>query len=170
VAVFRDGFGYPRGFVATTCPERVIEVSRVSRSALVPYTPQEMFALVSDIESYPAFLPWCASTTVISRDEDEVRASIRLTMGRVEKSFTTRNRQQVNKMIEMHLLEGPFSRLDGCWRFDPLGEQGCKVALDLSYEFKNRVLGMMVGPVFGQITNTLVDAFLDRAIQVYGKR
>ena len=142
----------------------------VDRSALVPYTPQEMFELVSDIESYPRFLPWCRGARILSRDVDEVRASIEFAVGGVTRSFTTRNRHQVNKMIVMHLVDGPFSRLDGFWRFDPLGEEGSKIALFLEYDFANRMLGLVVGPVFGQIANTLVDAFQQRAVENYGRR
>ena len=142
----------------------------VDRSALVPYTPGEMFALVSDIESYPQFLPWCQGTRILSRDIDEVRASIEFAVGGVTRSFTTRNRHQTNKMIEMHLVDGPFSQLDGFWRFDPLGKEGSKIALFLEYGFSSRVLGLVVGPIFGQIANTLVDSFQQRAVQIYGAR
>ena len=142
----------------------------VDRSALVPYTPREMFELVSDIEAYPRFLPWCRGARVFERDTDEVRASIEFAVGGVTRSFTTRNRHQVNKMIEMHLVDGPFSQLDGFWRFDPLGEEGSKIALFLEYDFSNRVLALVVGPIFGQIANTLVDAFQQRAVEVYGPR
>jgi ribosome-associated toxin RatA of RatAB toxin-antitoxin module len=142
----------------------------INRSALLPYTPQEMFELVTDIESYPGFLPWCQGSRILSRSDDEVRARIDFAVGGMTKSFTTRNRHQVNKMIEMHLVDGPFSRLDGCWRFDPLGEEGCKIALFLEYDFSSRMLSAVVGSVFGQIANSLVDAFQQRAVEVYGQR
>jgi ribosome-associated toxin RatA of RatAB toxin-antitoxin module len=115
-------------------------------------------------------LPWCHGARILSRDVDEVRASIEFAVGGMTRAFTTRNRHQVNKMIEMHLVDGPFSRLDGFWRFDPLGEEGSKIALFLEYDFSNRVLGMVVGPIFGQIANTLVDAFQQRAVVIYGPR
>jgi ribosome-associated toxin RatA of RatAB toxin-antitoxin module len=144
----------------------------VNRNALVPYSPAEMFALVDDIESYPQFLPWCRSATVLTRGDDEVRASLELAKGAIQKSFTTLNRNQKNKMIEMRLVEGPFRQLEGFWRFNPLGEtqEACKVSLDLEYEFSNGLLAMTVGPVFNQIANKLVDAFSQRAVTVYGKR
>ena len=129
-----------------------------------------MFALVSDIESYPQFLPWCQGTRILSRDIDEVRASIEFAVGGMTRSFTTRNRYQTNKMIEMHLVDGPFSQLDGFWRFDPLGKEGSKIALFLEYGFSSRVLGLVVGPIFGQIANTLVDSFQQRAVRIYGAR
>jgi len=145
-------------------------LTTISKSALVPYTPAEMFALVSDIEAYPQFLPWCRSAGITARNGDEVRATIELSKGGVEKAFTTCNRQHKNKMIEMRLVEGPFRHLEGFWRFDSLGESACKVAFDLEFEFSSRMLGLVVGPVFSQIANSLVDSFHRRAAEVYGKR
>ncbi len=140
----------------------------INKFALVPYTPAQMYALVDDIEAYPEFLPWCKSTRVLSRTQDEVRATIELSKGGVEKSFTTCNRNQKNKMIQMRLVEGPFKQLEGFWRFDALGDDGCKVSLDLEFEFASRMLGMVIGPVFSQIANSLVDSFQKRAVAVYG--
>ncbi|HFD81284.1 MAG TPA: type II toxin-antitoxin system RatA family toxin [Gammaproteobacteria bacterium] len=145
-------------------------MTTIHKSALVPYRPEEMFALVDDIESYPLFLPWCKSARVLRRSDDEVEASIEIAKGGVEKEFTTLNRNHPGKMIEMRLVEGPFRRLEGFWRFEALGEHGCKVSLDLEFDFASRVLGMVVGPVFSQIANSLVDSFQKRAVEVYGKR
>lgn len=140
----------------------------INRHALVPYTAAQMFALVGDIESYPDFLPWCTATRVLSRDADEVRATIALSKSGVSKEFTTCNRSQPDKMIEIRLLEGPFKHLQGYWRFDPLGEQGCKISLDMEFEFANKMMSLVLGPVFSQIASSLVEAFEKRAVQVYG--
>ena len=145
-------------------------MNSISKSALVPYSPGEMFSLVDDVPSYREFLPWCSNSKEMKRDEDEVVASIEINKGAFRKSFSTCNRLQHNKMIEMRLNEGPFKHLEGFWRFDALGEKGCKVSLDLQFEFSNRILHMTVGPVFNQIANTLVDAFCKRAENVYGRR
>ncbi|MGD8999904.1 MAG: type II toxin-antitoxin system RatA family toxin [Granulosicoccaceae bacterium] len=142
----------------------------VNKSALVPYSAGEMFALVNDIESYPDFLPWCKTSTVLERSDDEVKASLELARGGIQKSFTTLNRMQRDKMIEMRLINGPFKHLEGFWRFQALNEENSKVMLDMEFEFASRLLSMTVGPVFSQITNTLVDAFTQRAVQVYGRR
>ena len=147
-----------------------LNLDRINRSALVPYTAQEMFVLVSDIESYPEFLPWCTEARVLSRDHDEVRARLGFAVSGLSRSFTTRNRHQVNKIIEMQLVEGPFSTLHGCWQFDALGNDGCKISLFIEYDFSSRMLGMVVGPVFNQIANTLVDSFQQRAVEIYGER
>ncbi len=145
----------------------------ISRNALVPYSVEEMYRLVEDIEAYPSFLPWCRSTAVLERDEaqQQVKASIEIAKGALNKSFTTINRMQKNKMIEMRLLKGPFKHLEGFWRFDALkGAEACKISLDLDFEFENRLIALAVGAVFNQIANTMVDAFSKRAVEVYGER
>ena len=126
----------------------------VSKSALVPSTTAQMYALVDDIPAYPDFLPWCRSTHVWHRDEDEVRASIEMARGGIHKTFTTCNRLQKDKMIEVRLVDGPFQHLEGFWRFDALNEESCKVSLDMEYEFSNTLLKITVGPVFNQITRS----------------
>ena len=141
----------------------------ISKSALVAYSPREMYELVNDVAAYQQFLPWCRSSVLLSQNEDELRATIEIAHGSLHKAFTTRNRLQRDKMIEMRLEDGPFRHLDGFWRFDSLGERACKVSLDLDFEFSNRLIGMAMGPIFSQIANSLVDAFSRRAVEVYGK-
>ncbi len=143
-------------------------MATIRKSALVPHSAARMFALVDDVESYPRFLPWCRSTRVISRTDDEVRASIEMAKGPLDKSFTTCNRLQHGKMIEMRLIDGPFERLEGFWRFEALGDEACKVSLDLDFEFSNLLVKLAIGPVFSQIANTMVDAFCKRARELYG--
>lgn len=145
-------------------------MTTIHKSALVSYSSGQMYALVNDVDAYAQFLPWCRSSRVLSRNADEVRASVEIAHGALHKSFTTLNRLQQDKMIEMRLIEGPFRRLEGFWRFDILGEQACKVSLDLDFEFSNRLVGMAMGPIFTQIANSLVDAFCKRARDVYGKQ
>ena len=142
----------------------------INKSALVPYTAQEMYELVDDIESYPVFLPWCGGSEVLKRNDDEVKASILLSRSGVKKKFTTLNRLQKGKMIEMRLVEGPFRHLEGFWRFESLNESASKIMFDIEFEFSSKLLALTVGPVFNQIANTMVDAFTGRAVDVYGKR
>lgn len=142
----------------------------ISRSALVPYSASEMFSLVDNIIAYPEFLPWCSKSNEIERDADEVHASIEINKGALKKSFSTCNRIQKNKMIEVRLKEGPFKHLQGFWRFDQLGDEGCRISFDLQFEFSSRLLGLTIGPIFSKIANDMVDAFNQRAHQIYGKR
>jgi len=142
----------------------------VKKSALVLYSTAEMYNLVNDIESYPQFLPWCRSSSVVLCGEDELRATIEMAKGAVHKTFTTSNRMQKHKMIDIRLLEGPFQRLEGYWRFEPLRADACKVSLDMEFEFSSALLRKVVEPVFKQIANSLVDAFCKRAVDLYGRR
>ncbi|MBU0654762.1 MAG: type II toxin-antitoxin system RatA family toxin [Gammaproteobacteria bacterium] len=144
-------------------------MAHISRSALVPYSPEQMYRLVDDVPLYPQFLPWCRMAHEYERDGDQVKASIEIAKGAVNKRFTTLNRLQKNKTIEMRLVDGPFKHLHGFWRFDELQPGACKVSLDLDFEFSSKILSLAVGPVFNQVANTLVDSFVERARKVYGK-
>jgi len=143
-------------------------MATIAKSALVQHRATEMFALVDDVSSYKDFLPWCGGSEELSRDGDEVKASVVIAHSGLNKTFTTLNRLQKDKVIEMSLIDGPFKHLHGFWRFDELSEDACKISLDLEYEFSNRLIGMVVGPVFSQIANTLVDSFCQRAEVIYG--
>lgn len=143
-------------------------MASVSRSALVPFSAEQMFALVADVDAYHEFLPWCGDSRVLKREGDVVEGCILISKAGFEKAFTTRNRMQPGKMVEIRLVEGPFRHLDGFWRFHALREDACKVTLDLDFEFSNRVLTMAFGKVFTQIANSLVDSFVQRARQIYG--
>ncbi len=143
-------------------------MTTIHKSALVPYSAEQMYTLVDDIPAYPEFLPWCSGSKEINRAESEVEASLDIAHSGVHKSFTTRNRLQKNRSIEMQLVEGPFKYLNGIWRFEPLGDAGSKVGLDLEFEFSNKLLAMTFGPLFSKIASSLVDAFIQRARKVYG--
>ena len=140
----------------------------IKKSALVHHSAADMFTLVDDVSSYAEFLPWCGGSEELSRNEDEVKASVTIAHSGLNKAFTTLNRLQKNKIIEMNLVDGPFKHLHGFWRFESLADDACKISLDLEYEFSNRLIGMALGPVFSQIANALVDSFCQRAETVYG--
>ncbi len=140
----------------------------IHKSALVPYSAEQMFDLVNDIDAYASFLPWCRSSKVLSRQENVIEASLEIAHGALHKTFATRNTLTGKEKIQMNLLEGPFKKLEGVWRFEALADQGCKVSLDLSFEFSNRLLGLTVGPIFSAIANSLVDAFTQEAVKKYG--
>ena len=145
-------------------------MARIQRSALLPYSASEMFELVRDVDRYSEFLPWCPASRVVSDEGSEVLASIELGYHGIHKTFTTRNHLEPPHRLIMRLVEGPFRHLDGYWEFAPLGEEACKVSLDLDFEFAGRLVSSVLGPVFEQIANNLVAAFGRRASQVYGKR
>lgn len=129
-----------------------------------------MFDLVADIPSYPKFLPWCGGARVLSREQDAVIASIDIAYSGVHKSFTTRNLLQPGKMMEIRLLDGPFSFLQGFWNFSALDAQSSKIALDLEFEVSNKLVSIVLTPVFSSVANQLVDSFHQRARAMYGER
>ena len=128
-----------------------------------------MFALVADIEAYPDFLPWCGGSRIVARDGADVTAEVDISFHGLKQSFTTVNRQQPFDRIDLRLVKGPFSELEGSWSFTPLAEDASKVQLVLAYGFSNFLLQKLVGPVFHQIATTMIDSFVRRADEVAGK-
>ncbi|HLQ27476.1 MAG TPA: type II toxin-antitoxin system RatA family toxin [Acidiferrobacterales bacterium] len=145
-------------------------MTSIHKSALVPYSAHEMFQLVADIESYGGFLPWCSGARIVSREPELIVAAIDVAYSGVRKTFTTQNRLNADKTMEMRLLSGPFSHLQGYWHFHALDERASKISLDLEFKFSNKMLDLTLGPVFTTITNSMVDSFQQRAVEVYGKR
>jgi ribosome-associated toxin RatA of RatAB toxin-antitoxin module len=146
-------------------------MSHIQRNALVHYSPAEMYQLVNDVAGYASFLPWCRSSEVKSETETDMVASVEIAKGVLNKTFTTHNKLQKDKRIEMQLVDGPFKNLSGFWQFDALKtENACKVSLDLQFEFDNAMMSIAAKPIFTQIASSLVDAFCKRAVEVYGER
>jgi ribosome-associated toxin RatA of RatAB toxin-antitoxin module len=143
-------------------------VTRIHKTALVPYSDKEMFTLVNNVTAYPTFLPWCKAVSIHSQCDSKIVATIKMGGAGLEKAFTTSNLVKPHEWIEMQLVEGPFSHLCGHWNFHPLGMEGCKISLNLEFEISNPLLRMSLGPVFHKIANTLVDAFVQRANELHG--
>ncbi len=151
----------------------------VHKSVLIWYSAEEMFALVTDVASYPAFLPWCDQASVLAQDEHGMTAKVGISLGGLKQSFTTRNEHVAGREVSMKLIDGPFSKLDGSWLFTPLEaasgaadgapQRACKVDFTLRYDFSSMTLAALVGPVFDKIAGSFVDAFVKRAGQVYGE-
>jgi len=144
----------------------------VHKSVLIWYSAAEMFALVTDVASYPQFLPWCDRASIEQETASGVVAKVGIAFAGLKQSFTTRNTHDPGRKVTLELVDGPFSRLEGHWCFIPLGEgsqRACKVEFTLCYAFDNGVLAALVGPVFDKIAGSLVDAFVKRAAVVYGE-
>jgi ribosome-associated toxin RatA of RatAB toxin-antitoxin module len=146
-------------------------MSHIKRSALVHYSPHEMYQLVNNVADYASFLPWCRSSEVKNETATEMIASVEIAKGVLNKTFTTHNQLEKDKRIELQLVDGPFKKLSGYWQFDALKtENACEVNLDLEFEFDNTLMSIAAKPIFTQIANSLVDAFCKRAVDVYGER
>lgn len=143
----------------------------VHKSVLIWYTAEEMFDLVTDVARYPEFLPWCNHAKVLSAGGHGMTAEVGIAFKGVKQSFTTRNEHVPGREVRLHLVNGPFSKLEGVWTFTPVGGEGqraCRIDLRLDYGFSSALLATLVGPVFDKIASSMVDAFVQRAEQVYG--
>jgi ribosome-associated toxin RatA of RatAB toxin-antitoxin module len=139
---------------------------RVQKSILVPYTPEQMFVLVNDVAQYPVFLPFCTASHVVEATADCIVAGLTLAKGGMSKSFTTRNVLTPFSKMEVTLVDGPFKYLNGHWQFIAR-DSFCQISLDMDYDFDSKMLAMLFGPLFSSVASSLVDAFAERAHEVY---
>ena len=145
-------------------------MTRIQRSALVPYSSKEMYQLVVDVPHYGDFLPWCGGGRFLEQNGKDVVAQVDIAYKGIHKSFTTDNVLESGKEIRMKLREGPFSTLQGTWLFTDLGDDASKIELDLEFGFSNKIVGKVIGPVFSAIANSMVEAFHKQARVTYGER
>jgi ribosome-associated toxin RatA of RatAB toxin-antitoxin module len=143
-------------------------VRRVSRSALIPYSADQMYALVEDVVAYPEFLPWCIGATLHFKDEEIIEASLEMRRRGIKKSFRTRNTLQPGVAMGIALVGGPFRHLAGDWLFQQLGEDGSKVSLHMEFDFESRMTDKLFGRYFEDTCNSLIDSFTTRAHKIYG--
>ncbi len=145
-------------------------MKNVRKTAIVGYSAEKMYNLVTDIEKYPEFLPWCSQTLVQPQEKDHsVLATMVIDFHGFKQSFTTKNYNTAFKSITMTLEKGPFKQLDGKWTFTELQENRSRVDLELNYEFSNFLFEKMLAPIFDIVSISLVDSFHQRARSVYGQ-
>ena len=135
----------------------------VKRSALIAESPARMYALINDVERYPEFVPWCTAARIVSRKDGEMVATLNIRRGPLHAEFTTRNLLEPDHRVLMQFVSGPFRVLEGLWTLTALGEVGCRVELEMRFEFANRVAGALFEPLFENTAASLVDAFVKRA-------
>jgi len=143
-------------------------MTHIERSALVMHSAQRMFDLVNDVKRYPEFLPWCIDAHIQSESDTNLVAGLTIKKGGIKQSFTTRNEKQSPDWMSMELVDGPFKKLNGLFKFQPLSDEACKVIFQLDFEVAGKILGLTLTPVFKQASNTMVDAFVKRADELYG--
>ena len=143
-------------------------MAMVKKSVLIERSSQQMFDLVDRVEDYPQFLPWCSLTHCKFRDDTRTVATLHINYRNVKSHFTTENNKESPFSMKITLVDGPFRRLDGVWHFKPLAAHACKIEFQLSYEFSSKMFEKVIGPVFSQIANTFVDAFVRRAYDLHG--
>jgi ribosome-associated toxin RatA of RatAB toxin-antitoxin module len=151
-------------------------MKHVKKSVLLWYSPAEMYTLVTAVADYPQFLPWCERADVLEQHADGMTARLHMGLSGLRHAFTTRNAHVQDQSVVVELIDGPFSRLDGHWKFVALPQpaaqapEACRIEFELRYAFSNGAFEAVLSPVFDRVANTLVDSFVKRAEQVYGPR
>ena len=145
-------------------------MSAIHKSTVVPYSADEMYTLVNDIESYPDFFHWCKHAQILFATDTHLQATIAIETGKIKQAFTTENHMQPGRSINMQLVEGPFKYLNGKWQFEPQINRSCKVTLDIQFEFKNKLLKLALNKTFNYIMDSLVESFRKRARDIYGNQ
>lgn len=140
----------------------------INQSALVPYSAAQMYRLVNDYEQYPQFLSGCIGAKTLSLGENELNAELIIEKLGIRQTFSTHNTMVENEKITMTLLHGPFRHLHGCWTFQPFDEQSCQIRLTLEFEFSSPMISLVFGKIFNELTLKMVNAFKQRAKEVYG--
>lgn len=140
----------------------------ISRNALVMFSVEQMYQLINDVAEYPKFIPDCGDSKIISQNENGMVAALLVSKGGLKKWFTTQNTLISNKEVKMTLVDGPFKQLVGSWELTALSEEACKISLHLDYEFSSKVFDLAFGRVFNSLANNMVQAFTQRAKDVYG--
>jgi len=139
----------------------------ISKSAIVPYSCEQMYQLVNQVDDYPKFLNWCSSACILNQTDGEITASVSIKKSAFNQTFTTINTLITNQRIDMQLKDGPFDHLSGAWIFTTLNDNACKVELELEFSFSSKIVDMAISPIFTSIANSQLDAFVTRAKVVY---
>ena len=134
----------------------------------MPYSTEQMYQLVNQVDSYPEFLNWCSDASILKQTSKSITASVKINKGALNQTFTTINTLYPFEKIHMQLKDGPFSHLNGDWIFTSLREDACKVSLELEFSFSSKIVSIAIAPIFTSIANAQLDAFVSRAKQVYG--
>lgn len=127
-----------------------------------------MYDLVNDINSYSNFIPLCRSSEVHEQQDHQLRATLKIALGKAGFEFTTVNTMEKARSISMKLVDGPFKSLKGIWRFTPLESQGCFISLHFDFEFSNKILTVALNPLFKQLCDSMIESFSKQAAIRYG--
>ena len=136
----------------------------------LPYTPEQLYSLVSDIEKYPEFLPWCIALRIRKRDAAQINADMIIGFKVFREKFTTRVSLDPPYRLDVEYLDGPFKYLNNHWIFNPMGEGACEIDFFVDFEFKSMILQKAIGVVFNEAVQKMINAFEARAHKIYGSQ
>ncbi|MDA1022895.1 MAG: type II toxin-antitoxin system RatA family toxin [Proteobacteria bacterium] len=137
---------------------------------VLPYTPEQLFEMVADIEKYPEFLPWCVATRIKERDGDTLIADMVIGFKMFREKFGSKVVCNRPDRIDVNYFDGPFKYLTNHWIFDAHGDGQCEIDFFVDFEFKSRILQAAIGAVFNEAVRYMISAFEKRAAQLYGEK
>jgi len=143
-------------------------MSSFRKQVTVPYTAEQMYDLVNDINSYSKFIPLCVLSEIHEEQDHKSRVCIKIAKGKIGFEFTTVNTMEKGRSITINLENGPFKSLKGVWRFTPSGTHECIISLYFEFEFSNKLLGIALGGLFKQLCDSMVESFRKQAVIRYG--
>jgi ribosome-associated toxin RatA of RatAB toxin-antitoxin module len=138
-------------------------MTKVHRHALVRHSAARMFGLVNDVASSPRRFSWCEDARVLEQSDTHMLARLDLRVAGMPVAFTTRNTLEAPTRIGLHLVDGPFSALEGAWRFHSLAEDACKVSLDLDFEVAGKLVGGALAIAFSGLGDQMLNDFCREA-------
>ncbi len=136
---------------------------KIKESILLPYSANQMFELVTDIEEYPDFIPWCRKSSIHCRNKNSIQASITANLYGISWDFVTRNIHKFPNLIQLELVDGPFSIFTGQWQFQDIDYRVCNVTFTIEYAFSNKILELAIGSIFHSISRNIINNFKKRA-------
>lgn len=139
---------------------------RIRVTEILPFSPEQIYGLVVDVERYPEFLPWCSGTRIYDRQENQFMAELTVSFKGIRESFQTLDTLTPNEKVEINLRSGPFKYLVSTWNFTAVGDR-TRVEFFIDFSFQSRMKEMIMGPVFSQVSKQMVAAFRKRAVQLF---
>lgn len=135
---------------------------------VLPYTPEQLFDLVADVERYPEFLPWAVAARIRSREGNVVTADLMIGFKMFRERFTSRVVLDRPRRIDVSYTEGPFRYLNNHWVFEPMPGGGTCIDFFVDFEFRSAILQRLIGMLFNEAVRRMVHAFEMRARHLYG--
>ena len=141
---------------------------RHSETRHLPYTPEQLFNLVADVERYNEFLPWVVAVRIRSASDKEIVADLVVGFSAFKERFTSRVTLDKPRRIHVEYIDGPLKYLHNEWRFDPVPEGGTNLFFSVDFAFRSRIFQALAGEMFDRALRRMTDAFERRAAVLYG--
>ena len=144
------------------------KMNYINKSEEINVGHELIFALINNVGEYHKFLPWCSDSRIISDINNQMSAEIEISKNFVSWKFSTENTYDINKKINIKLIDGPFNHLEGYWKFKKLDDYNTVVELYLEYKFDSKIIELSIKPIFSTIMSSILDSFISEAFKRKG--